>query len=309
MGGSESERMLRVLEVAQSGDEERIRALLEREHSAMDEELANDLKVHAAANWDAFYSNVTTNFYKDRHYLRAEFPEIMSDEVRKDPSAWCDEKRTPSNSRPDVAVTADDLDAMRQDDNKLIVVCEIGAAVGNSVFPLIRANPHVYVYACDFSSEAISLLRKHDEYNTDAVHGFVCDMTTDHFNEVVPMSAVDFCTMIFFLSCIGPAQQEAVVKRVFKVLRPGGMVLFRDYAENDLAMLRYKAGRMIEVGFYARGDGTFAYYFTMDRLATVFQNAGFTVLENEYRKKTIHNHKRGISMNRIWIQGKFQKPA
>ena len=34
------------------------------------------LEIEAAKNWDIFYKNNTTNFYKDRHYLLREFPEL-----------------------------------------------------------------------------------------------------------------------------------------------------------------------------------------------------------------------------------------
>jgi hypothetical protein len=47
-------------------------------------------------------------------------------------------------------------------------------------------------------------------------------------------------------------------------LVPGsGRVLFRDYAEGDLAQLRLEGqgAKLISRGFYARGDGTCCYYF------------------------------------------------
>ena len=34
------------------------------------------LEIEAAKNWDIFYKNNTTNFYKDRHYLLREFVEL-----------------------------------------------------------------------------------------------------------------------------------------------------------------------------------------------------------------------------------------
>ena len=34
------------------------------------------LDIEAQKNWDIFYKNNTTNFYKDRHYLSREFSEL-----------------------------------------------------------------------------------------------------------------------------------------------------------------------------------------------------------------------------------------
>lgn len=48
----------------------------------------------------------------------------------------------------------------------------------------------------------------------------------------------------------------------WQVLKPGGMLLFRDYGLYDHAMLRFGRGHKLSDHFYVRQDGTRAYYFS-----------------------------------------------
>ena len=47
-----------------------------------------------------------------------------------------------------------------------------------------------------------------------------------------------------------------------QVMKPGGVLLFRDYGLYDHAMLRFGRGHKIADNFYVRQDGTRAYYFS-----------------------------------------------
>lgn len=48
------------------------------------------------------------------------------------------------------------------------------------------------------------------------------------------------------------------------MLKKGGVLLFRDYAEGDMAQVRFESEGVSKIAdnFHVRGDGTRAYYFS-----------------------------------------------
>ena len=49
---------------------------------------------------------------------------------------------------------------------------------------------------------------------------------------------------------------------LYQVLKPGGLLFFRDYGLYDHAMLRFNPANKLANNFYVRQDGTRAYYFS-----------------------------------------------
>jgi tRNAThr (cytosine32-N3)-methyltransferase len=228
--------------------------------------------------WNAFYSKNSNKFFKDRKWLRIEFPELFQNK-KEDP----------------------------------FTICEIGCGAGNTVFPFLeqQSGNNVFCYACDYSSEAIKVVVDNPLYNPQTckalVFGFIfliVDITSDCLSGIEPES-VDVCICIFVLSAIHPDDWHKASDNIYKMLKPGGLLLFRDYGRYDLAQLRFKPGRLLQENFYVRGDGTRCYFFTNQEVQDIFSR--FKVVENGADKRLIVNRERKIKMYRCWLQAKFQK--
>jgi methyltransferase-like protein 6 len=95
----------------------------------------------------------------------------------------------------------------------------------------------------------------------------------------------------------------------FKVLKPGGYLLFRDYGLYDHAMFRFARQRQHKLSdnFYVRQDGTRAYFFSTEYLKTLLIENHFHIDELSYIFKETVNIKEDICVPRVFVQGKFKK--
>ncbi|XP_032486189.1 tRNA N(3)-methylcytidine methyltransferase METTL6 isoform X2 [Phocoena sinus] len=144
-------------------------------------------------------------------------------------------------------------------------------------------------------------------YDTERCKVFQCDLTKDDLLEHVPPESVDVVMLIFVLSAVHPDKMHLVLQNIYKVLKPGKSVLFRDYGLYDHAMLRFKAGSKLAENFYVRQDGTRSYFFTDEFLARLFMDTGYEEEVNEYVFRETVNKKEGLCVPRVFLQSKFRK--
>ncbi|KAF2255409.1 methyltransferase [Trematosphaeria pertusa] len=274
--------------------------------------------------WNMFYKNNKTNFFKNRKWLAQEFPVL--DEVTKEDSAPA-------------------------------LVLEVGAGAGNSAFPILqkRQNKGLKIHACDFSKKAVELIRGHELYDPQYIQADVWDVAASPESENAGLppgieeGSVDVVLMIFIFSALNPRQWDQAVRNVWRVLKPGGQVLFRDYGRGDLAQVRFKKGRYMEENFYVRGDGTRVYFFEKEQLEEIWggqkrqseaseetQPSGpadtsiedkveelnldgsngvleprpaFEVVHFGVDRRMLVNRQRRLKMYRCWMQAVFRKPG
>lgn len=231
------------------------------------------LEAETANNWDRFYKRNETKFFKDRHWPSNEFKELLPNNI----------------------------------DGKCML--DVGCGVGNFLLPLIQNFKNTKFYACDFSIRAIGFLKSDERYDENCVNAFVSDISEIEFpNDKIPINSIDIVSLIFVLSAINPIKMRQVVHNIFKVTKVGGIILFRDYAINDHAMIRFKSSNKIDNQFYVRQDNTFAYFFTKDELLKIFEEVGFISIDISYIYRNTINRKENISVQRIFLQAKFCKP-
>lgn len=235
--------------------------------------------------WDIFYKNNRENFFKDRKWLQIEFPSLYK-------------------------VTSEEY-------NKPVTILEIGCGAGNTFYPILNQNqnPGLKIVGCDYLKVAVDLVKNNEDFQPNHEKGVAYSSVWDLANpegqvpEDLEPNSVDIVIMVFVFSALHPDQWKQAVANLYKVLKPGGEILFRDYGRYDLAQVRFKKGRLLEDNFYIRGDGTRVYFFTEEELREIFcENGPFTEEKIGTDRRLLVNRKKQLKMYRIWLQGVFRKP-
>lgn len=262
--------------------------------------------------WNRFYSNNTSNFFKNRKWLHQEFP-ILTQLTKKGAG--------PAR------------------------ILEVGAGAGNTCFPILAENQNddLSIFTCDFSEKAVNLIRGNDNYDEAKIKAELWDLASEDLPPGIEEESVDVVLLIFVFSALHPVQWKAAVCNVWKVLKPGGEICFRDYGRGDLTQVRFKKGRLLDESFYIRGDGTRVYFFDEDEIRGIWAakdseqsnassedaancdgsdkrsnpiasgsnthgNPIFEIIKLGADRRMLVNRQKQLKMYRCWLQGHFKKP-
>ena len=283
-------------------------AYAERQYAAQREHPVSDFDKHRFNSepekwWNKFYSNNTSNFFKNRKWLHQEFP-ALSQLTNKDAG--------PAK------------------------ILEVGAGAGNSAFPILKANENdeLIIHACDFSKKAVELIKGNEAYDDEKIKAEVWDVASEQLPPSLTEGTVDVVLLIFIFSALSPKQWHSAITNIWRLLKPGGEVCFRDYGRGDLTQVRFKKGRLLEENFYIRGDGTRVYFFEEEGLKEMWSGRSlskkkidgtltldettkpnvtnpldpkFHIVSLGVDRRMLVNRQKQLKMYRCWLQARFRK--
>ena len=305
----------------------------------------NQFRRNASTNWNSFYEQNQTNFFKDRHYLHKAFPNEF---------AWLYAHSSDNNDELDETGNPRLYTIPRRMKNEEFTIVEIGCGVGNAILPLLEQHtelvhkhasldndedvppPRLNIHCLDFAPTAIHLLKQDPRFCAAAQEGrataHVFDLssmqpstistspsstTNKDVQSTTLANSADVAILLFCLSAIGPHRSAALsraARHAIDMLKPGGTLVIRDYGRLDEAQMKLSRGeKSLGSNFYRKGDGTGCYYFELQDLKDLFVNdeddcTKLELLELDYIQRIYRNRGDNSTRRRVWIQGRFRKP-
>lgn len=100
-------------------------------------------------------------------------------------------------------------------------------------------------------------VQSNEQYQEGRCKAFTCDLTADALTDNIPAASLDLVSALFVFSAIPSEKMEAAIKNIYKVLKPGGCVLFRDYGLYDEAQIKFSVAsdKKLDDNLYVRQDG------------------------------------------------------
>lgn len=235
--------------------------------------------------WESFHArHKRVPFFKKRRYLPLEFPELC-----------------PGRNAQ--------------------LLLELGCGTGSSLAAILEVNPTIKCLGCDISPSALRHLHENLKQCEDGgrLKTFVFDIAMQQQQdeeegegtlprELAARGSMDIVLLIFTLSAIADLDNAHVrcLRLAQESLRPGGLLLFRDYAYYDEKMLRAK--KRLSDNLFIRADNTLAYFHSVESFKSVISACGgWKILECKYACVYNKNRASGQTLYRVFLHVKLCK--
>ncbi|XP_020526800.1 methyltransferase-like protein 6 isoform X2 [Amborella trichopoda] len=235
-----------------------------------------------AEAWKSFHNRHSRGrFFKERRYLLKEFPELL------DAHGWYTILEVGCGNGSSV------LPILRAKDTIVVYACDCSmvalerakeAVDAAEISQKLRFHP----FYCDFSIDGfpswIFCNACREKFHVEAQNNLSDVVANEEANAMriagtrdvqCCIGGVDFVTLIFTLSSVPFRSMPFVIANCYSVLKPGSLLLFRDYGLYDMTMLRFLPTQRVGNREYKRADGTRSYFFSLDTVRDLFLNAGF----------------------------------
>ncbi|KAF8289792.1 putative methyltransferase domain containing protein [Trypanosoma cruzi] len=224
--------------------------------------------------------------------------------------------------------------------SKCLYILECGCGTGSTLLPLMRQfGENVHFIGFDVSDNAVSVLLDHPlskefiegQRLTAFTHDILCarERPVDGPEKSrvrkesgglksVILKKVSDCThgvdvvlLVFVISSL-PSLESMVyaLKEIAEVLKPNGVLLFRDYAVPDHNLFRFtrQGNEVVNDLAFRKGDGTLQMFFEANFIRKLFALAGFKEVDGhglQYHCNRIVNRKNSKKMDKVFINGAF----
>lgn len=188
-------------------------------------------------------------------------------------------------------------------------VLEVGCGTGSAAIALLRGNPHAIVHATDPCPAAVD-----QTVVAVASTGLSARLTTALQDTPVTPAAglpqpADVAMILFTLSAVPGDGDIALVRAAAQAVKPGGVVLVRDYGLYDTrhvndarkATLLDAGGARAHQFQYLRPGGMHRRYYSLEAISELAAACELDVVENRYLCVCLRNAKRALTMNRVYV--------
>lgn len=278
-------------------------------------------------HWDLYYRNNTINGYKDRHYILREFTELrtaIEAASRERPVApassfsWMEAGCGVGNAMLPIFEEHGALPQWRS-----LLGFDISAVAVTLLKEKVAAMPPVLaekVHVCALNPCERDVVEC-PLFEMGAAPSSSSSSSSSSPAQWVPRSPlnrVEFVSMVFVLCSIPVAKHAIVLRRIAACMaEPGGVFFFRDYCVSDHAEERFRkrdqeSGKTNDMeaeadpNTYARTNGTISHFFSEEEVRTLFESAGFAVIELKEVGREVMNRKTETVLSRKFIQGRFR---